>query len=64
MIEITARLVRDKSAVFLAGEVVECFVTFKNVDKIDSVGSQEPTSSTRFVLILMVSFVLLPLTIN
>lgn len=30
MIEITAKLVRDQSAVFLCGEIVECLITFTN----------------------------------
>lgn len=30
MIEITAWLIRDQSAVFLCGETVECLITFKN----------------------------------
>lgn len=30
MIEIKARLVREQTAVFLAGETIECFVTFTN----------------------------------
>ncbi|KAL1375216.1 hypothetical protein pipiens_017623 [Culex pipiens pipiens] len=30
MIEITAKLIRDQSAVFLCGEVVECLITFTN----------------------------------
>lgn len=30
MIEITARLIRDQSAVFLCGETVECLITFTN----------------------------------
>lgn len=30
MIEIKARLVREQTAVFLAGESIECFVTFTN----------------------------------
>lgn len=50
MIEITARLVREKSAVFLAGEIVECFVTFKNLANSDSSASAstsfEPVAST------------------
>ena len=30
MIEITARLVREQTPVFLCGEIVECFISFKN----------------------------------
>lgn len=30
MIEITAKLVRDQTPVFLCGEIVECFLYFTN----------------------------------
>lgn len=30
MIEITARLVREQTPVFLCGEIVECFISFTN----------------------------------
>lgn len=30
MIVVTAKLVRDESAVFLCGETVECFISFAN----------------------------------
>lgn len=30
MIEIKAEILRDQSAVYLCGEIVECFITFTN----------------------------------
>lgn len=36
MIEIQARLVRESSAVFLAGEIVECIITFTNIPRSSS----------------------------
>jgi hypothetical protein len=31
MIQIEAKLLRDQSAIFLCGEVLECFITFTNL---------------------------------
>lgn len=33
MIELKAKLVREQTAVFLAGEMVDCFITFTNIQQ-------------------------------